>query len=376
MPNAKTLRPVWAEIDLSNFKKNIGVVRDLIPKTSEIMAVVKANAYGIGAVPASKAALEAGASWLAVATPDEAVELREALPEANILVLGAVTSEAAEVLVNLGVSLTVTSVQGFADAENAAKRFNKKAKVHLKIDTGMGRIGFRPGAELESALDQIAGSRYVELEGAFTHFAAAELDPKYTEMQLARFKDAVICLSRRGIRPRYLHTANSAGILAWPESHYDLVRPGIMLYGCYPNEALADRAPLYPVFSLKARVSHVKEVSAGTKVGYGLTYETHEDTAIATVPIGYADGYPRKLSNIGSVLIKGCRYPVVGRICMDQLMVDIGRASSVTLGDIVTLIGVDGTEEITLDEVAGLVGTITHEILTGITARVPRVYLK
>ncbi|HOV66563.1 MAG TPA: alanine racemase, partial [Bacillota bacterium] len=188
MPNAKTLRPVWAEIDLSNFKKNIGVVRDLIPKTSEIMAVVKANAYGIGAVPASKAALEAGASWLAVATPDEAVELREALPEANILVLGAVTSEAAEVLVNLGVSLTVTSVQGFADAENAAKRFNKKAKVHLKIDTGMGRIGFRPGAELESALDQIAGSCYVELEGAFTHFAAADVDSKYTEMQLARFK--------------------------------------------------------------------------------------------------------------------------------------------------------------------------------------------
>lgn len=375
MLNTNTLRPVWAEIDLSNFKRNVNVVRDLVSSTAEVMAVVKANAYGIGAVPASEAALESGASWLAVATPDEAVELKQALPQSNILVFGPVTREAAEVLVGLGVSLTVTSVQGFKDAEDAARRSRKQAKIHLKIDTGMGRIGFRPGVELETALDCMSRSSEVEIEGAFTHLAVADVDPKYTELQLSLFKDGVTSLSRRGIRPRYLHTANSAGILAWPESHYNLVRPGIMLYGCYPDKSLADRAPLYPVFSLRACVSHVKEVPEGTKVGYGITYETREDTAIATVPIGYADGYPRSLSNRGSVLIKGKKCPIAGRVCMDQLMIDIGRDSNVQPGDMVTLIGRDGIEEITLDEVAALVGTITHEILTGISARVPRIYV-
>lgn len=375
MPTGNTLRPVWAEINLNNFKKNIHVVRSLIPETCHIMAVVKANAYGIGAIPASQAALEAGAEWLAVATPDEGVEILEALPGCNLLVLGPVTDKAAEVLINLGASLTVTSIEGLLDANDAGKRLGKKGKVHIKIDTGMGRIGFRPGDELEQALDTVTRCDNLEVQGVFTHFAVADVDPEYTETQLSRFDYGVNQLSKKGIRPRYVHAANSAGILAWPKSHYDLVRPGIMLYGCYPNQSLADKAPLYPVLSLKARISHVKPVSAGMKIGYGITYETQGDTVIATVPIGYADGYRRALSNKGWVLIGGKRYPIAGRICMDQLMVDVGEGNNVHPGDVVTLIGQDGEECVTLDEVANLVETITHEILTGITCRVPRIYV-
>lgn len=376
MTKPEHLRPVWAEINLENFKKNLQVVKSLISPPAQILAVVKADAYGIGAIPASKAALQVpGVLGLAVATPDEAVAIRKASIDCEtLLVLGPVTLEAARALVDLGVSMAVTSVQGIEDAENAGERAGRKVRIHIKAETGMGRIGFMPGSELQEALDLLTKCNHVEVEGLFTHFSAADINKEYTKQQWAKFKMAVDQASRANIHPRYLHTSNSAAILDFPESHLDLVRPGIMIYGCYPDPSLAARAPLYPVFSLKARISHLKRVSAGSYIGYGMTYKTVTDTTVATVPLGYADGYPRSLSNSGSVLIKGKRYPIAGRVCMDQLMVDLGDAANIQYGDLVTLIGQDGDESITLDEVAELAGTISHEILTGLPPRVPRIY--
>ena len=371
------LRPVWAEINLGNFKRNLQAVRELVSPKEQILAVVKANAYGIGAVPASRAALEVpGVIGLAVATPEEAVELRDAGLDCTILVLGPVTRDAVRTLVELEVSMAVTSVAGLQDAEAAAKAAGKQAKVHIKVDTGMGRIGFRSGQELGEALEALANPGHIEIEGLFSHFAAADTDPDYTRMQLKRFEQAQKQVAAAGIKPRFTHLSNSAAILGLPEVYFNLVRPGIMIYGCYPDPSLADKAKLYPVVSLKARISHVKQVEPGTAIGYGTTYTVSQPTRIATIPIGYADGYPRALSNKSSVLIKGKRYPIAGRICMDQSMIDLKGEQGIQTGDLVTLIGTDGDDAITLDEVAGLAGTIAHEILTGIGQRVPRIYVE
>ncbi len=376
MTKPEPLRPVWAEIDLGNFKKNLEVVRGLIPASTQIIAVVKANAYGIGAAPASRAALEVpGVVGLAVATPEEAVELRNEEIDCGILVLGPVTPEGARALVGLNVSMAVTSTLGIQSAQDAAKSTGRRAKIHIKVETGMGRTGFTPGPQLQKALDLLQECNCVEVEGMFTHFSAADVNKAYTMNQWSAFSMAVEQASRADIRPRYLHAANSAAILDFPESHLDLVRPGIMIYGSYPDQSLAEKAPLYPVFSLKARVSYVKHVGPESYIGYGMTYRTGSSTTIATVPLGYADGYPRLLSNRGTVLIKGRRYPIAGRICMDQLMVDLGATADIGPGELVTLIGQDGTEYITVDDVAELAQTIAHEVLTGIGPRVPRFYI-
>lgn len=370
------LRPVWAEVNLENFKKNLLAVRDLTSPHAQILAVVKANAYGIGAIPASRAALEVpGVIGLAVATPDEAVELREAGLNDMILALGPVTSTAANVLATLGVSMTVTSAPGIRDAEIAGQAAGRKSKVHIKVETGMGRVGFLPGPELRQALELVSTCNHVEVEGLFSHFSAADTNREYTAFQMRNFEGAMNQVADANIYPRYIHISNSAAILDLPISHFDLVRPGIMIYGCYPDTSLARKASLYPVLSLKARISHIKRVGPGTYVGYGMSYKVPEATAIATIPIGYADGYPRSLSNKASVLIRGKRYPIAGRICMDQSMIDLEGDPGFKTGDVVTLIGSDGNETITLDEVAEIAGTITHEILTGIASRVPRVYV-
>jgi len=370
------LRPVWAEIDLGNFKRNLETVEGLIPASTGILAVVKANAYGIGAVEASRAALTVKkVTGLAVATPEEALELRRAGITCMVLTLGPVTKDATRLLVREDVSLTVTSPENLKAADEAGNSFYRKARVHLKIDTGMSRIGVSPGAELANVLAVFKESPHIDLEGVFTHFSVAGTDKEYTKEQFARFKEAVQQVSASGLKPKYLHAANSAAILDFPESRLDLVRPGIMLYGSYPDPSLAGRAKIYPVLSLKARVSYVKRVPEGTFVGYGKTYRASTDTLIATLPVGYADGYPRLLSNRGSVIIEGKRYPIAGRVCMDQMMVDLGVNTGVRPGDLATLIGSNGGESISVDEVASLSSTISHEVLTGLASRVPRVYV-
>ena len=354
---------------------NIETVAGLVPPGTGVLAVVKANGYGAGAVPVSKAALGVPrVAGLAVATPDEALELREAGIDGMILVLSPVTAEAYEAMAANLVSVTVTGIEGLCAAQDAGKALSLKTAVHLKIETGMGRVGVAVGSDLAGVLSALKQAPNIQVEGAFTHFAVADKDRDYTVRQMGVFDEALAQMAAAGVRPKYRHAANSAAILDFPRAHLDLVRPGIILYGSYPDASLSTKAEIRPVLSLYSRVSLVKAVPAGYSVGYGRTYVTPNPTTIVTVPIGYADGYPRLLSGQGSVLIHGKRLPIAGRVCMDQIMIDAGD-SPVKAGDVVTLIGTDGGETITVDEVAGLSQTIAHEVLTGITARVPRIYV-
>lgn len=372
----QSLRPTWAEIDLKAFRYNLKTAADLTGPATKLLPIVKANAYGIGAVQASRVAVEAPkVEGVAVATPDEAVQLRQAGIKPMVLVLGPSTEDATETLVRYDVSITVTSMEGLMHAEAAGERQKTRARVHLKIDTGMGRIGFMPGEELSAALTFLTKCSWIAFEGVFTHFAVADTDCEGTKRQIASFEASRAAIEKSGVRPIYYHASNSAGTLAYPDAHLDLVRPGIMLYGSYPDESLARFGPISPVLSLYSRVSHVKRLPAGAAVGYGATYVTSAPTVIATLPIGYADGYPRSLSNKGTVLVRGTRLPVIGRVCMDQLMLDAGTLPDIRPGERATLIGRDGDQEITVDDVAREAETIPHEILTGLSLRVPRSYL-
>lgn len=368
------LRPTWAEIDLDSFRTNIEAVLSIIPRSSGVLAVIKADGYGCGAVACASVALRTpGVKGLAVATPDEAVELREAGVHGMLLVLGPTTPDAIPEMVRRDISVTVTDIEGIEAVERAARDASKKARLHLKIDTGMGRLGFRPGREADEAATVVGRSLAIELEGVFTHFASSDEDEEYTRLQWRLYNQVLRRLETSGLKPRYRHVANSAAILSLPEAHLDLVRPGIMLYGSFPGELVPKKVRLRPVLSLKSRIAHVKRVPAGTSVGYGRTYTTTEETTIVTLPLGYADGYPRHLSNSASALIRGKRHAVAGRVCMDQIMIDAG-STPCGPGDVVTLIGQDGPEMVPVDEVARLAGTIPHEILTGIGKRVPRIY--
>ncbi len=371
----RILRPTWAEVNLSNFKANLLTAASLIPPNAGIMPVVKANAYGTGVIPVSRAALTLPqVKGLAVATPDEAMQIRDDGIDAMVLVLGPVTPEAALTMTENNVSFAVTGGAGLQAAEKAGASCGRKSKVHLKIETGMGRVGMAPGTELQAALDYLRDAPHVEVEGVFTHFAVADTDRDYTALQMQAFEEALDQMRKAGVHPRYRHAANSAAVLDFPRAHLDMVRPGIMMYGSYPDESLSAKAPLKPVLSLLSRVSHVKTVPAGYSVGYGRTYVTPKATTIVTVPVGYADGYPRLLSGCGSMIVHGKRFPIAGRVCMDQTMLDVGD-ESVEVGDLVTVIGTDGGATVTVDEVAGLSKTIAHEVLTGLTARVPRIYV-
>ncbi|MBE3520177.1 MAG: alanine racemase [Firmicutes bacterium] len=368
------LRPTWAEIDLDNFCENIKAVASVTSPSSGLLAVIKADGYGCGAVPCALAALTVPAvKGLAVATPEEALELRDAGITGMILVLGPSAPEAIPELVKRDISVTVTDLRGIEAMQRAGIQAARKSKLHLKVDTGMSRLGFRPGREIEEALATLSRSSAVELEGVYTHFAAADEDEEYTRSQWALYQGVLKQLQTAGLQPRYRHVANSAAILWLPESHLDLVRPGIMLFGSFPGQKVPRKIQLKPVMSLKSRVAYVKRVPAGTNVGYGRAYTAAGETTIATIPIGYADGYPRHLSNIAPVLIGGKKHRLAGRVCMDQIMVDTGQ-SGCRPGDEVVLIGNDGSERITVDEIASLAGTIPHEILTRIGKRVPRTY--
>lgn len=371
------MRPVWAEIDLNAIAENCQTVQKLVKPGTEIMAIVKANGYGHGAVQVAKKALESGAGQLGVATQQEALELRQSGIEVPILILGFTPLEDAPVSIANRLTQTVFSLAQGEGLSRAAMELGKKALIHLKIDTGMGRIGF---AANDSSVDEIArlvSLPGLEVEGIYTHLAQADsLDKSSARNQLARFDRFLAKLKSKGIEIPLVHAANSAAIMELPESHYDLVRPGIMLYGLYPSpEMNKNLVKLKPALAWKTRVVHVKEVPAGTPVSYGGTFVTQRITKVATLPLGYADGLKRLLSNRGQVLINGCRAPIIGRICMDQTMVDVTEVGPVAAGDPVTVIGPQGDEEITAEEMAEIVGTINYEIVCGISNRVLRKYI-
>ncbi len=371
-------RPVWVEIDLAAIASNMAEIRRITSPTTGVMAVVKANGYGHGAIEVSRAVLAGGADWLGVARIDEGLLLREAGIKAPILVLGYLTPEQSVDVVRGCLSQAVYSrAMALSLAETGAAA-GTRARVHFKIDTGMGRLGWQAGEEASvRAILDLARNPHLEIEGIFTHLAAADsANQDYTKEQFSKFMALIERLRREGLEIPLKHVANSAALMGMPETHLDLVRAGIIVYGLYPS-AEVDKGliKLLPAMSLKARVAHVKDVPAGFKVSYGCTYATEKNTVIATLPLGYADGYPRLLSSKGQVLLHGCRAPVVGRVCMDQVMVDVGHIPGVGVGDEAVLIGRQGTEEITADDVAAMLGTINYEVVCMISYRVPRVYV-
>lgn len=369
------MRAARAEVDLGAIAGNTRVLAELA-RPAGLCAVVKADGYGHGAIAVSRVALRAGASWLAVALVEEAAVLRKSGIDAPILLLSQPRAGDVPAAVRYDVRVTVYTAEGVRAVAAAAREAGTVARVHLKVDTGMNRVGARP-AEVAALVDAVSACPELELEALWTHCAVAdEPGHPFTDQQLDRFEATVAGLEAKGRRPPLLHAANSAAAIEHPRARFDLVRSGIALYGIAPSPALAGRLPIRPALSLKAEVSMVKRVRAGEGISYGLRHRFERDTTVATVPIGYADGVPRRLSLVGGqVLVGGRRRPMVGVVTMDQLMVDCGD-DPVAVGDEVVLLGRQGDEEIPADEWARALDTIAYEIVCGIGPRVPRVYLE
>lgn len=377
-------RPIWAEIDLDAIGDNVRAIRSAVGMQPHIMAVVKANAYGHGAVAVAWASLQAGATWLGVARLEEAIALREAGLTAPILILGHCPPGCVPEALAWDIRLTVSSVREAREMASWASAAGGTLRLHLKVDTGMGRLGMLAGPELggdlEDAVQEIAeiqGLAAIFLEGVFTHFACADSkDKSSANAQWRLYTRLLQALEDQGLpRITVRHAANSASIIDLPYTHLDLVRAGIMLYGLYPSPEVDHSAiRLTPAMSIKTRISYVKEVPAGFAVSYGSTYTTPAPTRIATVPVGYADGYSRLLSSQASMLVRGQRVPVVGRVCMDQTLLDVGQVPEAAHGDEVVVLGTQGNAQVSADELAEFTATINYEVVSTIMARVPRVY--
>ena len=362
-------RPTVADVDLDAIQHNARILR---PATAELMAVVKADGYGHGAVAVSRAALEAGATWLGVALVEEAIELRNAGIDAPVLVLSEGPPGSALAVLGDDITPTVYTDEGVDALVEAARRVGREPPIHVKVDTGMHRVGLYPP---ERAVEFVkrAVSRGCRFDGLWTHFANAEDDEATTRTQLDTLLEVAGRLEAEGLRPRYLHAANSAAVIRYPDAHLDLVRVGVALYGLDPGNGLASQAGLRSALTWRSAVSAVRRLPAGHAISYGRSYRLERESVVATVPVGYADGYRRALSSRADVLIEGKRRPVAGSVTMDQLMADCG-GDDVQPGQEVVLIGRQGDQEITVGELARLVGTIDYEIACGIAARVPRTY--
>ena len=376
----KKYRRVNADIDLDAVLFNFDQMSKNIPKETQIMAVVKTDAYGHGAVPIASFIESREYLWgFATATVDEAVELRKAGIKKPILILGYTFPECYEEIVKYNIRQTVFSLDMAKALSEEAVRQNKKAYVHIKLDTGMGRIGYQSAKAVKEDACLIKDLPLIEIEGVFTHFANADTEnQELTLRQIAKFEEMVKAMEDAGVTFTLKHCANSAGIIELSEQKFDLVRAGIISFGLWPsNEVKKDVVQLKPILSLKSHVVYVKEVEAGTAVSYGSTWIADGKRKIATVPIGYGDGYPRSLSNKGYVLIKGYKVPIVGRVCMDQLMVDVTEIpDEVKTGDRVTLIGQDGDFNITAEELGDLSGRFNYELVCDLGNRIPRIYYK
>lgn len=373
--NSTSDRPVWAEVDLKAVTGNLRQIRERVQPQTKIMAVVKADGYGHGALQIAKTALANGADYLAVAILDEALTLRQAGINAPILILGYTPPAQAPLLVQNRITQTVYTLEMAQAISAAAVAVGTNGLVHLKIDTGMGRIGVLPHEAANFAV-QVAQLPGIDLEGAFTHMSSADEDETYTVRQFQHFQAALAEVEQRGISIRLKHVANSATILSHPEMHLDMVRAGIILYGLWPSVDMPKTIDLKPAMQLKAKVAHVKTVPPGTFISYGRRFTTKATSIIATLPIGYADGWSRLLSNKAEVLLHGRKAPIVGRVCMDQCMVDVTDIPGVGPGDEAVLFGWQDEHFLPVDEVAAHMGTINYEIVCLISNRVPRVYIQ
>lgn len=366
-------RPTWAEINLVNISHNIKAFRAHIPEPTRLMAVVKAEGYGHGAVEVGRAALAAGADWLSVALVEEGIRLRQAGLAAPILILGYLPPDAMNAVFQYHLTPGIVDLSTAAMLEDEARRQRRKIGVHVKLDTGMGRLGPRDAAGLD-LVRRVTSSTHLELEGVYTHFAAADEEDKgFTLAQLDKFKSLVETIKKD--KPRVIaHCANSAASIEVPDSYMDMVRIGISLYGLYPSAQVKRLVDLRPAMSLHTNVAYVKDVPEGTPISYGRTHVTSRPSRIATLPVGYADGYMRLLSGKAHVLIRGERVPLLGRVCMDYMMADITDLPGVEAGEPVVLFGNQGGQQISVDELAEIAGTINYEVVCAVSGRVPRYY--
>ncbi|MHB1005317.1 MAG: alanine racemase [Chloroflexota bacterium] len=369
-------RPMWAEIDLGAVEDNVAALRGCLTGGAEVMAVVKANAYGHGAARASRAALAGGATWLAVNVADEGVELRHAGITAPILVLGYVPPWEADKVVFYSLTPTVNTHQLAMALASAAGKRSVRLPVHVKVDTGLSRYGLPP-EEVVPFVRTLASLPHLRWEGLWSHLATAdEADKSFAYQQMEVYNGTLRALDAEGLRPRLRHIVNSAGTLDLPEMHLDLVRPGIAIYGLYPSPAVHRAVALRPAMALKSRVARLRRLPVGSTVGYGRIFTAERETLVALVPGGYADGLRRGLSNVGYVLVRGRRAPIVGRVSMDQIVVDVTDVPGIEHDDDVVILGRQGGDEITAEELGAWMGTINYEVVTGVSQRVPRVYLR
>lgn len=371
-------RPAWLEINLPNIAHNVRQIRRLLAPETELLAVVKANAYGHGAEKVAFAVLDSGADRLGVATLGEGVQLRKAGIMAPVMVLGYVASDQAEVAIKYNICQTVYSFAAAQAISLKAQEKNKTAVVHIKVDTGMGRIGFLPSEESVDEVCRILSLPNLYVEGIYTHFSTAdEADKEYTRSQQRQFDDFIAQIEARGYTIPIKHAANSAAIIDLPDTHYNMVRAGMIMYGYYPSEYVSEnKIDILPALSLKCRVSCVKEIPAGTAISYGRHYVAGEERIIASLPLGYADGYSRAFCENGEILLRGRRVPIVGTICMDQLMVDVTALGGVDIGEKAVVIGRQGNDEITIEELAAKTNTINYEIICMLSERIPRRYIE
>nr|WP_295970158.1 alanine racemase [uncultured Bacillus sp.] len=376
--NQPSYRDTWAEISFAAIIHNVRQFKDFIHKSVRLMAVVKADGYGHGAVETARAALEAGADDLAVALLDEAIELREAGITQPILVLGYTPNRSIRDAILAGIDITVYSNATLDEVIKQANELKKIASIHLKVDTGMSRIGVQTKEEALALARKADMSPYIFLKGIFTHFAHADSeDPVFTHKQFETFIEVNKYLEKSGILIPLKHCCNSAGTMKFPGMHLDMVRIGIALYGLYPDDSLKNsRIKLEQAMSLKTRIAAIKTVPKSQPISYGCTYIPTQDSVIATLPIGYADGLSRLLSNRGSVILHGQKVPITGRICMDQTMIDATAVPQALQGDEVTIFGHSGNTFLAIDEIAQLMGTINYEVVCLIGKRVPRVYIR
>jgi alanine racemase len=373
LTSEEVLRPTVVEVSLARLTENFRAIQAAVAPAA-VMPIVKANAYGHGLAAVGRHLVGLGATSLGVAFLEEAVALREAGVRLPILVMGGIFGDQIPVFLRHGLTLTASSIDKLRHIDDTARELGVTAKVHLKIDTGMERIGVHY-YNAQGLLERAAECRHCIVEGIYSHFANADAaDLTSARLQLSRFLEVLTWYDRHGLKPPARHMANSGAVLQLRESHLDLVRPGILLYGVYPSAEVRQTIAVRPALSWKSRVVYFKVVKPDHPVSYGSTWQTDHPARIVTVPVGYGDGYFRALSNTAQVIIRGKRYPVVGRVCMDQVMVNIEWDSAYN-GDEVVLIGADGTERITCEDVAAWAGTIPYEVLTNINTRVPRVYV-
>lgn len=368
-------RSTRAVVDLKAIEHNLAQIRHIVGEKVEILAVVKADAYGHGAKEVAQVFECAGVSLLGVALVNEGLELRHAGIRLPILVQCCAAEDEADAILKNNLISTVASYESAEQLSEKAVRLGITATIHLDIDTGMGRIGFSPENAVEDIV-KVAELPGLSIDGIYTHFSTSEIaDNPNTLGQLELFKKLLKNLSSRHISPPRIHSANSGAVINYSQSHLTMVRPGLMLYGVYPHRKLERKVNLRPALRLETSVVFLKEIAAGTSLGYGCSFVADKPMRIATANVGYADGYPWRLSNLSKVIVRGKLVPIAGRVSMDQLLIDVTSVPDIGLGDIVTLLGSDGSERITAEEMAEWAGTISYEILCGISKRVPRHYI-